>query len=113
MRTSYILVLLPALAGAALGAFAYLGPDTGVDGTAGALLALIGAVAVSLGALIVMMAEPRGWAFRTLVALMGLGAVLTAVAAYFLMQYLFAAAMVLAVLGLILAVAIPTRRRTA
>lgn len=113
MRTPYVLVLLPALAGAALGAFAYLSPNTGVDGTAGALLALAGAAAVALGALLALLPAVRGWARGLLGVLIGLGAALTAVAAYFLMQYAFAVAMALAVLGLLLATALPPQRRPA
>jgi hypothetical protein len=46
-RLAYALVAAPAALGAVLGAFAYFGADTGVDGTVGALLAIVGAVAVT------------------------------------------------------------------
>ena len=41
MRIAYVLVIAPALIGAALGAYAYLSPETGVTGTGGALLATL------------------------------------------------------------------------
>lgn len=110
MRTSFILVLLPALAGAILGSLAYFTQNTGVDGTVGALLALIGAAAVAIGALLAMVPGVRGGFLKFLNLLLGLGALLTAVAAYFLMQYYFAAAMGLALLGLVAATAAHSRR---
>jgi quinoprotein glucose dehydrogenase len=113
MRTAYGVVFLLALVGVMLGAMAYFSPKTGVDGTAGALLALIGAAAVTLGALLTLMPTVRGWAFGVLKLLILLGAALTATAAYFLMQYAFAIAMALAFLGLLVALAMPSRRRTA
>lgn len=111
MRMSYTLVLLPALLGAVLGAIAYFVPNTGVDGTPGALLALIGAGAVTLGALLALMPSINGWVLGVLNVLLGLGTVLTAAAAYFLMQYAFAFAMAVALLGLILAVIVHQNRR--
>jgi quinoprotein glucose dehydrogenase len=111
MRSRYVAVTLPALAGAVLAAIAYLTPNTGVDGTVGALLALAGAVAVTLGSLIAMSDAVRGGLRVTLNILLAIGALLTAVAAYFLMQYWCALAMVLAVAGL--AFAAPSSRRPA
>lgn len=114
MRASYVLVLVPALVGTVLGLNAYFGPfdTTGVEGTPGALLALIGAVAVTLGTLLAMGSRPRsGW--RSLLnVLMALGAVLTALAAWFLMQHALAVAMLLAFLGLVVT-AFATARRPA
>ena len=115
MRTAYGFVLLPALVGVVLAAVAYfaLNGNTGVSGTPGALLALIGAVSVTLGAFIAMMPRVRGWFLKLLNALLGLGALLTAAAAYFLMQYPFAVAMALAFLGLLAILVIRSSRRTA
>ena len=104
MHAPYALVLLPALIGVALGAVAYFSAGTGVDGTAGALLALVGAGAIVLGSLLGLTPVPGGWVRGLLDALLGLGALLTAVAAYFLMQPVFAAVMLLALLGLLAAV---------
>lgn len=110
MRYAFLLAaVLPALVGAVLGGIAYFAPETGVAGTPGALLALVGAVAVTLGAL----AIPRlGGGWRGLfLALCVAGALLTAAAAWFLMQLAFAAVMALAALGiLVLAAALPNRR---
>lgn len=85
MRTSYAFVFFPALAGAMLGAIAYFVPNTGVDGTSGALLALIGAAAATLGVLLAMAPTVSGWGLGALNVLLGLGTALTAAAAYFLM----------------------------
>lgn len=115
MRTRYALGFLPAFAGAVLGAIAYLAPNgnTGVDGTPGALLALIGAAAVTLGAIFAIAPALRGWLFGALNILLLLGALLTAVAAYFLMQYPFAVAMALAFFGVLAALALRTNRKIA
>ncbi|WP_176559456.1 hypothetical protein [Rubellimicrobium roseum] len=113
MRLSYLLVLLPATVSAVLGGAAYIRPDSGVDGTGGALLALAGAVAVAVGALIALTAVLRGALRGVLDALLFLGAALTAVAAWFLMQDAFAAAMALAALGVLIAVLLRPRRRLA
>jgi quinoprotein glucose dehydrogenase len=109
-RWAYALVAAPAALGVVLGGLAYFGADTGVDGTVGALLAFIGAVAVTVAALIAMAPLPRGVRV-TLNILLVLGAILTALAAWMLMQPLFAAAMVASALGLVAALA-PRRRRT-
>jgi hypothetical protein len=109
-RWGYALVAAPAALGAVLGGLAYFGPDTGVNGTGGALLAFLGAVAVTVAALVCMMPLPRGLRI-TLNVLLALGAVLTAFAAWMLMQPFFAAAMAASALGLVAALA-PRRRRT-
>lgn len=113
MRISHVLVIAPALIGAALGAYAYFGPDTGVTGTGGALLALIGAVAVTLAGFAAMASSVHGGFLGFLNVLIGLGAALTAVAAWFLMQYAFAVAMALAFLGLLVAAFATSRRSPA
>lgn len=108
----YWLVAAPAAVGAALGALAYFGEDTGVDGTAGALIALVGAVAVFAGALLALSGpQSRGWR-TTLDVLLALGSVLTAFAAWMLMQYAFAAAMALSAVGLAIAILGTSRRRS-
>jgi quinoprotein glucose dehydrogenase len=112
MRISYVLVLAPAVVGAVLGGIAYVRHGSGVDGTAGALLALIGALAVTGGALLAMLPRLAGW-FRVLLdILLALGAALTAVAAWFLMQDAFAVMMALALAGLIVTLIVPGHRRT-
>lgn len=91
-----------------LAAVAYFGTATDVDGTIGALLAPLGALAVTLAALVCLAELPRGINI-TLDVLFLLGALLTAFAAWMLMQYLFAAAMVLSFLALVAAISIPRR----
>lgn len=115
MRLTYLLVLVPALVGTVLAALAYVGPGetTGVEGTAGALLALVGAAAVALGSLLAMAPGLRGWPRGLLAALLFVGAGLTALAAWFLMQVPLAAAMALAALGALVAPALRPRRRLA
>lgn len=112
MPASHLLVFVPGLVGTVLAAIAYFAPFgiTGVEETAGALLALVGAGAVTLGALLALAPSVRGGVLALLNALIGLGALLTALAAWFLMQDAFAAAMALAVLGLLAALAMPGRR---
>lgn len=112
MRNPIALALLPSLLGVVIAAVAFLAPfgNTGVDGTLGAGLALVGSVAATmLIAIIVPRRLPRGW-FNTLGILAMLAAVLTAVAGYFLMQTLLAAAMA-ATLVLVFA-ALTVGRRT-
>ncbi len=87
------LVILPALVGVALGFYAWFMAGTGVTGTPGALLALVGAVAVWLGAVLLVLPSVRSWVRGVLVVLVALGSVLTATAAWFLMQNAFAIAM--------------------
>lgn len=115
MPASYLLVFVPALVGAALAAIAYFAPIgiTGVEGTAGALLALVGAGAVTLGALLAMAPGLRGWPRGLLDVLLFVGAALTSLAAWFLMQVPFAIAMALAALGLLAAIVLRPRRRIA
>ena len=105
MHRSYALPGLASLAGVVLAAIAFLRPETGVTGTAGALLALVGATATALGSVLLMLGRPRGW----LVALSALAAILTALAAWFLMQWALAAVMALAFVGLLLGPAMSRR----
>jgi quinoprotein glucose dehydrogenase len=99
-----ILVVLAALVGAVLGFYAWFFEGTGVTGTGGALLAFAGALAVWAGAMLLVFAK-RGWARGLLLLLVGLGAALTALAAWFLMQDAFTIAMAVAFVAL-LAVAV-------
>ena len=112
MWRSYALAAVPAVVGVALGLVAFLTPVTGVTGTLGAALALGGAVAVTMGSLLAMAPSLRGPLRGTLAVLIALGAALTAVAAWFLMQEAFAVAMVLTFAGALFAPFIRPRRRT-
>lgn len=109
MRWSYAVPVLSSFAGAALAVWAYLGPESGVSGTAGALLALLGATATALGGMILMLGRPRLW----LLALAALAAILTALAGWFLMQWALAIVMLVAFVGLLLAPALLRRRASA
>lgn len=109
MRWNYAVPVLSSLAGAALAIWAYLAPESGVSGTAGALLALLGATATTLGGLILMLGRPRLW----LLALAVLAAILTALAGWFLMQWALAIVMAVAFVGLLLAPALLRRGASA
>ena len=95
MRKSFIPVIGLGPVGTVLAVYAYLSLDTGAAGTFGALLALIGAIAVTVGSLVAALADLRGWVFGVLAFLIALGAALTALAGYFLMQHGLAAVMAL------------------
>lgn len=107
---AYMAVAVSAAIGAGFGAWALLAPETGVTGTAGAMLALFGAVAVTLCALVVVQARPSGRGRPALDALMGVGAALTAFAAWMLMQPVFTLAMIVAMVAVVIAALRPNRR---
>ena len=93
---------LSALAGVGLaGAAAFL-PDTGINGTPGAFLALLGAVAVTAALGLLMAVKLPPTARGILVAAAALGAILTALAAWFLMQNVVTATMMMSVVTLML-----------
>lgn len=102
------LAILVALAGLGLALAAFLAEGTGVDGSAGALLAVIGAGAMLAGLLLMRAVRP-GVLRGVLAALTVLAAGLTALAGWFLMQTALAAVMALATL-VALAVALTPRR---
>ena len=103
---------LSALAAAGFAVTAALLPDTGIDGTIGAFLALLGAsaVAAAIGLLLVrwIPAKMRG----VFAAMAGLVAILTAIAAWFLMQNALLATMILTALALLASTIIPDRKTT-
>jgi hypothetical protein len=113
MSKSLLPVAVPGAIGCGLAGYAYLADRTGVTGTEGALLALIGALAVTLGCLVAGLTQRRGAVFGVLAGLIGLGAVLTAVAGVFLMQYGLAAAMALSFVGLVFVLLRPADGRRA
>lgn len=88
--------IVASVVGLGLALTAYMMKGTGVDGTAGALLAVIGAAATLIGLLLV----PSQRLGRTLHGLLGgltvLASVLTALAAWFLMQDALTIAMAVA-----------------
>lgn len=113
MHRNLLPVALPAAVGCGFAAYAYLADQTGVTGSAGALLALIGALAVFIGVILSAFTERRGALFGVLAFLIGLGAALTAVAGFFLMQYGLVAAMAFTVVGLVFVLLRPDTRRPA
>jgi len=111
MLKSFAPVVVAGAAGTALAAYSYLSSDTGVAGTPGALLALVGAAAVTVGSLIATFAFLGRVLLALLGFLIGVGAVLTALAGYFLMQYGLAIVMALTFVGLLVAVFTPATQR--
>ncbi|WP_172332182.1 hypothetical protein [Mangrovicoccus sp. HB161399] len=104
-----ILIFAGGLAGAAVAAYAYFAPLTGVTGTPGALLVVITSILVLAAALVVALIAPRGW--RNLVrALLVLGILGTAAAAAFLHEWVLIAAMGVALIGWLIDVFTPARR---
>lgn len=101
MRLVPFVGLLASVGGFGAAVRAYLWPGTGVDGSIGALLALLGTVSVlfAIGLLMVVRTNLRWW--KVLRALAILAAALTALAAWFLMQWGVVAAMVLSLIGLL------------
>ncbi|MCF6370681.1 hypothetical protein [Rhizobium halophilum] len=115
MRITYNAALLPSLVALVLAVIAYAAPfeNTGVNGSIGALLALIGAVATVAGTVLVMVLRVgrRLWVSLNLILLIGAG--LTTVAAYFLMQYAFAVMMLLTCVALVFALVWNLRKKAA
>lgn len=107
-----LISFLAALAGVALACAAALLGDTGVDGTLGAFLALFGTVAasVTLGLLITGKAPER--VRGVLLGLAGLATLLTALAAFFLMQDVLLIAMAVSFMALLVSAATTRRKAT-
>ncbi len=107
-----IISLLSGFVGVCFAGAAALLPDTGIDGTPGSFLALLGAVAVTLvvGMLVSgkVPARTRGVVFSFAALL----AVLTALAAWFLMQDTVLATMVVSLLALLTGSATAGRKTT-
>ena len=102
--------LAAAIVGVALAGTAAFGPDTGIDGTLGAFLALMGAIAVALSLTVVWTERfPArvqaffGWCAAVL-------AILTGLAAWFLMQDALFLAMVVSFSALLIDVAQQPRK---
>ena len=97
--------------GVGLALMALLIEGTGVAGTPGAILAVIGALATLLGTLILLLGRPGLFVRRTIFGLSLLAAILTALAAWFLMQNILAIVMVVAALGLLFSPFFPSSHR--
>ncbi len=81
MRWFFIVAALAALCGAVLAALAWVAPESGVGGTAGVVICLVGALVAAQLSLVLFRGAWRPWA-ATLALLVSL---LSAVAAWFLM----------------------------
>lgn len=91
---------ISALVGVGFAAAAALLPDTGIDGTPGAFLALLASVAVTLALGLVLFFKVPATA-RVFAWIAALLAVLTALAAWFLMQDALLVTMIVALLALL------------
>jgi hypothetical protein len=98
---------LAALAGVGLAAAAAFLPETGVNGSVGAFLAVLGAVGVTAGTGILLATGTRTF----LVAITALIAMLTALAAWFLMQDALLAIMGLSLVALLVNGLMPDQRK--
>lgn len=99
----FLVPLVPSAIGVLLALNALAAPfgNTGVDGTLGAWLAFIGAVFVALSILLILSLAPAQGRWRLAATLLALlAAILTGIAAFFLMQTLLAVTMVLTVIAL-------------
>ena len=116
MKNRFLTSLLLAVIGLVLALIAYAAPfgNTGVDGSIGALLALVGAAMTTAGAALLVFGSASSHRFGpVLIGLLVLAAVLTAIAGYFLMQVALAVVMALAALALLLAPLLQSRRSAA
>jgi len=115
MRIGHLAIAVLALCGVVLAFLAYTAPfgTTGVDGSIGALLALIGAVVTTFGATLLALDKLSGRKRVFLIVFLVFTAGLTAVAGYFLMQFLLAIIMAATALALILPLFSTFRRSAA
>ncbi len=104
--------IVAALVGLGFASAAAFMPDTGVDGTAGAFLAVFGAlsVTVALGVLMVLSGPFRARGLLRSAAI--IVSILTALAAWFLMQNIVFAAMIVSLLALVASSATAEREAT-
>ncbi len=93
-----ILIFAGAVGGVGVALYNLLTPLTGVTGTAGAKLVTVACVLIAVAAVLIQLFRPGPWRgiFRFLAAL---GAVLTAIAGYFLHEWWLIAAMVIVLVG--------------
>lgn len=104
------IALTAAVLGVGFAAAALFLADTGVDGSLGATLALVGAltVALTLGLLVFARLSPKARGFIAMVS--ALAATLTALAAWFLMQDVVLVTMVASFLALLVGRAVEERK---
>jgi hypothetical protein len=93
--------IIAAILGVALAGRAALLPETGVSGTPGAYLVLVGSAAVAFAAGLLISRRLSSLGRRIILALAILIGVLTVLAAFFLMQNALLAAMTVALVALV------------
>ena len=101
---------ISALAGVGFAGTAALMPDTGIDGTAGGFLAFLGAGAVTAAIGLLLLTWVPTKARGVFAGMAGLVAILTAIAAWFLMQNALLATMIVTLLALLVSAVIPGRK---
>ena len=109
----FVVSFLAALAGIAFAAAAAFLPDTGVDGTLGAFLALLGAVGLLLMVGLIATRRFSTSARRALIGMAALTSVLTGLAAWFLMQDEVLVAVAVSILALLAGTAVVDRKSIA
>ncbi|MDZ4313102.1 MAG: hypothetical protein U1A24_21380 [Cypionkella sp.] len=92
---------LAALIGLGFAGAAAVLPDTGIDATIGAFLAVLGAFAVTLALGVIVAKKGKFKARGVLLRIAAIVSILTAIAAWFLMQDAVLAAMVVSLLALL------------
>ena len=107
-----IISFLSGLLGICFAGLAALLPDTGIDGTPGSFLALLGAIAVTVAVGMLLTGKVPAKARGVLFGLAALLTVLTALAASLLMQDTVLATMVVSLLALLMSGATAERKTT-
>jgi quinoprotein glucose dehydrogenase len=105
------IAILATVAGVGLALAALLLDGTGVTGSAGAVLAVIGSIAAFVGLVIRLTLRLPPWLHSLILGLSVLAAGLTALAAWFLMQNALCAVMAIACLTLLGVAARPSHSR--
>jgi glycerol-3-phosphate acyltransferase PlsY len=104
------LMALAGLIGAALTAYQYFTPGTGIDRAGGTMLVLVSCVLILLASLLLFAAPSLpGWITGLFTVLLFLGVIGTGVAAYFLETEILLALMAAAFIGWLMAVFSPRR----
>lgn len=106
----FITSFVAAFVGLALATLAMWMPDTGVNGSLGAFLTVLGAVGVVLALSVIAVGVRSNSLHAVLVTLMIVAATLTALASWFLMQTGIIVAMVVAVSAFLASGTQPQRR---
>ena len=101
---------LSGLVGVCFAGAAALMPDTGIDGTLGSFLALLGTVSVTLAVGMLVTGNVRSKTRNFLFGLAAIFTVLTALAAWFLMQDTVLTTMVVSLLALLISRATVERK---